>query len=146
MGSEMPSFLIWSLCIKRLVHHEVLSLVLFMQSLYTLHNLLKKLFTCNYYKTGSSICTTRRLKIADSAKLTRFPIRPASVAWGHPGAKRVIIAPMAMIIIMAQATSHAPCASNCACAEGLHFSAFHYIYFFYDNFAKCMDTTNSKYC
>ena len=23
-------------------------------------------------------------------------------------------------------TSHAPCASNCACAEGLHFSAFHY--------------------
>ena len=30
------------------------------------------------------------------------------------------------IIIMAQATSHAPCASNCACAEGLHFSAFHF--------------------
>ena len=38
MGSEMPSFLIWSLCIKRLVHLEVLSLVLFMQSLYTLYN------------------------------------------------------------------------------------------------------------
>ena len=34
--------------------------------------------------------------------------------------------PMAIIIIMAQATSHAPRASNCACAEGLHFSAFHY--------------------
>ena len=31
------------------------------------------------------------------------------------------------IIIMAQATSHAPCASNCACAEGLHFSAFHFL-------------------
>ena len=31
-----------------------------------------------------------------------------------------------IIIIMAQATSHAPCASNCARAEGLHFSAFHY--------------------
>ena len=26
---------------------------------------------------------------------------------------------------MAQATSHAPCASNCACTGGLHFSAFH---------------------
>ena len=36
-----------------------------------------------------------------------------------------IIAPMA-IIIMAQATSHAPCHSNCACAEDLHISAFHY--------------------
>ena len=23
MDSEMPSFLVWSLCIKRLVHHEV---------------------------------------------------------------------------------------------------------------------------
>ena len=33
---------------------------------------------------------------------------------------------MAIIIIMAQATSHAPCTSNCACAEGLHFSAFHF--------------------
>ena len=31
----------------------------------------------------------------------------------------------AIIIIMAQATCYAPCASNCACAEGLHFSAFH---------------------
>ena len=29
-----------------------------------------------------------------------------------------------LIIIMTQATSHAPCASNCACAEGLYFSAF----------------------
>ena len=37
----------------------------------------------------------------------------------------LIIAPMAIIIVMAQATSHTPCASNCACAEGLHFSAFH---------------------
>ena len=46
MGSEMPPFLVWSLCIKCLVHHEVLSLVLFMQSLYTLSNLLIFLFTC----------------------------------------------------------------------------------------------------
>ena len=29
-------------------------------------------------------------------------------------------------IIMAQATSHSPCSSNCTCTEGLHFSAFHY--------------------
>ena len=28
---------------------------------------------------------------------------------------------------MAQATSHALCASTCACAEGLHFSAFHFV-------------------
>ena len=40
MDSEMPYFFVWSLCIKRLVHHAVyciilvLSLVLFMQSLY----------------------------------------------------------------------------------------------------------------
>ena len=33
----------------------------------------------------------------------------------------------AIIIIMAQATSHAPYASNCACAEGLYFSAFQII-------------------
>ena len=51
MDSELPSFLIWSLCIKCLVHHEVYSvswscLVLFMQSLYTLSNLLNFLFTC----------------------------------------------------------------------------------------------------
>ena len=34
---------------------------------------------------------------------------------------------MAIIIIIMpkHATSHAPCAKNCACAEGLHFSAFH---------------------
>ena len=42
MDSEMPYFLVWSLCIKRLVHRAVyciilvLSLVLFMQSLYSL--------------------------------------------------------------------------------------------------------------
>ena len=46
----------------------------------------------------------------------------------HQLAVRMLIAPMAIIIIMAQATSHAPCASNCACAEGLHFSAFHFNY------------------
>ena len=40
MDSEMPYFLVWSLCIKCLVHNAVcciilvLSLVLFMQSLY----------------------------------------------------------------------------------------------------------------
>ena len=42
MDSEVPYFLVWSLCIKRLVNHAVcciilfLSLVLFMKSLYTL--------------------------------------------------------------------------------------------------------------
>ena len=43
----------------------------------------------------------------------------------HQLAVRMRINNMAIIIIMAQATSHAPCASNCTCAEGLHFSAFH---------------------
>ena len=52
MGSEMSYFLIWSQCIKRLVHRAVyciilvLSLVLFMQSLYTLSNILNFSFTC----------------------------------------------------------------------------------------------------
>ena len=44
----------------------------------------------------------------------------------HQLAVRMRINNMPIIIIMAQATSHAPCASNCTCAEGLHFSAFHY--------------------
>ena len=45
MDSDLSYFLIWSLCIKRLIHHEgilytlVLSLVLFIQSLYILSNL-----------------------------------------------------------------------------------------------------------
>ena len=36
----------------------------------------------------------------------------------HQLAVRMRINNMAIIIIMAQATSHAPCASNCTCAEG----------------------------
>ena len=42
-----------------------------------------------------------------------------------PVRMRIILISMAIIII-AQSTSHAPYASNCACAEGLHFSALHY--------------------
>ena len=44
----------------------------------------------------------------------------------HQLAVRMRINNMAIIIIVAHATSHALCASNCTCAEGLHFSAFHY--------------------
>ena len=33
--------------------------------------------------------------------------------------------------------SHAPCASNCACAEGLHFSAFHLNSVRVDGYSTC---------
>ena len=32
MGSEMPSFLVWSLCIKPLVHHEAYSIIILILS------------------------------------------------------------------------------------------------------------------
>ena len=55
----------------------------------------------------------------------RGPARPApSISGAHAYCACVlIIAPMA---IMAQATSR-PCTSNCTSAEGLHFSAFHFL-------------------
>ena len=58
MDSQMPYFLVWSLCFKRLENHEVycypgLVSCPFMQFLYTLSNLLNFSFTCIYVHVRS---------------------------------------------------------------------------------------------
>ena len=79
-------------------------------------------------KSSAAVNPLTITQLACERYIARRSMRSALRGPAHQLAVRMHV-PMAIIII-AQSTGHAPCASNCACAEGLHFSAFQYQSYF----------------